>query len=136
MEILSNLKITPKIVLKVQFLGEYSTRIELMLVNKEYIKKLGTNDFQYYRNGTYDFILWSTQNFIFDKRQIRLPDEMNLMKNMSHVHIFRNNKERYDTLKNMYKTLERWSIHVDSIRGIKPIYDKKVKLDGEFWYVS
>jgi len=125
-----------KMVLKVKFLGKFSVSIDLVTINKKYVKKPGTNDFMYYESETNDFVIWSTQDFLFDNRQIRLPDELNLSDPMSHIHVFGSDTERYSTLKKMYSTLETWSKVDDMKRGVFVGKKKKVVLAGDFWYIS
>jgi len=136
MELLSNLNGTAKMVLKVRFRGEFSVRIDLVSINKEYIKKSGTNDFMYYKNNTYDFVLWSTQDFIFDDRQLRLPDEKNITDFMYHTHLFVSDKERYSVLKKIYNTLEDWSKNDDINKGRFMGDRKRIVFAGDYWFVS
>ena len=136
MELLSNLNSGAKIVLKVELCGSCSTNIQLVSINKDYVKKENSNDFKYYKNEIYDFVLWSTQDFIFDNRQLRLPDEKNIKKVMSHTHIFSNDKERYAALKKLYNTLGEWAKTIDISNGIVSSNWKKIILAGEYWFVS
>jgi len=125
-----------KIVLKIQLQGEHSTTIELVSVNKDFVKKDKSNDYKYYKNEIYDFVLWSQQEFIFDDRQLRLPDEKNIKETMLHTHICSNDKQRYTTLKKLYNTLEDWSKMIDMNRGVYVGNKKKVIIAGDFWFVS
>jgi len=125
-----------KMVLKVKFQGKFSVSIDLVSINKNYVKKSGTNDFMYYKNEMYDFILWSTQDFLFDNRQIRLPDELHISDPMSHVHVFGSDTERYSTLKKMYNTLEDWSKVDDMKKGVLVGNHKRIIFAGDFWYIS
>jgi ABC-type multidrug transport system ATPase subunit len=131
-----NLNGSAKIVFKVKFQGNFSVSIDLVSINKDYVKRKYENDYMYYKNETYNFVLWSTQNFIFDNRQIRLPDESNIKENMSHVHVFSSDKERYATLKKMYNTLNEWSKTDDIIKGLSIGERKRVILAGDYWFVS
>jgi len=135
MELLSNLNGSAKLILKVKFQGKFSVNIELVSINKNYVKRIDSNDHMYYKNETYDFVLWSTQNFIFDNRQIRLPDEMNIAPLMTHTHIFGSDKERYATLKKMYNTLKDWS-RTDDMKKGKFTGKKRIVFSGDYWFVS
>ena len=136
MGVLTNLNGGAKIVLKIQLHGEFSTNIELISINKDFVKKNNSNDFKYYRNNFNDFVLWSTQDFIFDNRQLRLPDEKNIKEKMEHTHLCNSDKERYAILKKLYNTLEDWSKMVDMNKGVYVGNKKKVIIAGDYWFVS
>ena len=130
---IKNITPLPKLVLKIQFIDISSIKMDLVFLNKKYIKNENENNYQYFKNNIDDYILWSAQDFIFDKRQIRLPDETNLSKVMTHVCIFENHKEKYHTLKKLYNTLTSWSEYDDDV--IYSDKKEKIKLKGKYWYV-
>jgi hypothetical protein len=136
MELLTNLNGGAKVVLKVKFQGTGGVYMELVSINKDYVKKEKSNDYKYFKNDIYDFVLWSTQDFIFDNRQLRFPDEKNVKQLMSHTHKFGSDKERYATLKKLYNTLEYWSRSMDITQGVLSTKTKRVILAGDYWFVS
>lgn len=136
MELLTNLNGGAKMVLKVKFQGKFSVSIDLVSINKDYVKKPRINNYMYYENKDNKFVLWSTQDFIFDERQIRLPDENNIADVMSHTHIFPNDKARYATLKKLYNTLNGWSKSDDLQKGRFVNKENRIVLAGDYWFVS
>lgn len=136
MEVLTKLGGGAKIVLKVKFRGRFSVSIDLVSIKKDYVKKSNRNNYMYFRHEYSDFVLWSTQDFIFDDRQIRLPDEKHITKHMTHTHVFPSDAARYATLKKMYSTLENWSKVDDMKKGVFAGKKCRVILKGNYWYIS
>jgi hypothetical protein len=135
MELLTNLNGGAKMVFKVKFDSDFSVNIQLVSINKDYVKNPKENNYMYYKDKDANFVLWSTQDFIFDERQIRLPDESNITDVMSHTHVFPNDKARYATLKKMYNTLQNWSKSEDMIKGVY-VKTNKIVLAGDYWFIS
>jgi len=137
--VLSNLNISnlrlAKLILKVNFEGKSSAKIQLISIHTDFVRKSNTNDFMFYKND--DFVIWSTQDFLFDERQIRLPDELNICAEMAHTYIFSHDQARYETLKKMYDTLNKWSQRVDYMQGrVNLQCQNKVVMAGDYWYVT
>lgn len=125
-----------KLVLNVTLGSNSSVKLQLIRIHKDYVKKIETNDYMYYRNEAAGFIVWGTQDFLFDNRQLRLPDERNISEIMEYTYVFSNDQERYNTLKKMVETLDKWSQYMDYTND--KVYDKvtnNVVLTGDYWYV-
>jgi hypothetical protein len=95
MEILSNLNGSSKMVLKIKLQGTSAVKMQLVSINKDYVKKKNSNDFNFFQDEENEFVVWSTQDFVFNDRQIRIPDENQIgrMKWISEHHILKEVKE-------------------------------------------
>ncbi|MFW6226128.1 MAG: hypothetical protein ACOC3V_04150 [bacterium] len=133
MNVLDNSPI--KLVLIVELINEKTAKIRISSINKDFVRKYTDNDFMYHRDSKTDFIIWSAQDFIFDRRQLRLPDEKNIKDNMVHIYNYHSEKDRYESLKKMYKTLENWSKTIDYNRKIRLKKKQHIISTGKYWYV-
>ena len=123
--------------LKVQLQGLASAKIELVSVNKAYVKGTTTNNFMYCTDEFNGFVIWSTQDFIFNERQLRLPDNTNIEKTMMHTHKYKHDEDRHDSLKKMYDALNRWSKIQDFVKFNKTPTDmNKLLVSGDYWFVT
>ena len=124
-------------VLKVQLSGLASAKIELVSVKKIYINDIINKNFMYNTDEINDFVIWSTQDFIFNERQLRLPDNTNIKKTMVHTHKFIHDQDRHDCLKKMYDALNRWSKTQDFVKFNKTPPDiNKLLICGDYWFVT
>ena len=137
MEILSGLNSGAKMVLKITLEGTSSVKMKLVSINKKFVKKHQSNDFNFFLDEENEFVIWSTQDFVFNNRQLRIPDEKHIVENMFHVHEFKNDMDRYDSLKKMHLALQKWSDEMD-LKDVfaKSYNDKKVIITGDYWFVA
>ena len=124
-----------KLLLRVELVGKSSAKIRLNAVHKDYVKKEKSNDYMYFADEYNDFIIWSMQDFIFNERQLRIPDEINIGEKMVHTHEFKHDMERYDSLKKLYKSLNRWAITQDFKKNFDDVMTPRVIIAGNYWYV-
>jgi hypothetical protein len=135
-----------KMVLKICLEGKSSVRITIASINKDFIRKKGKNDYFFFQDEDCKFTIWSTQDFIFNERQLRLPDDQNLCENIVYLHEFKHDIERYEVLKKLYITLRGWSREMDRqlknytfnnfLQNSNKKYNNKVTVVGDYWYVS
>lgn len=137
MELLTNLNGGAKMVLKIRFVGQSSVKMQLVSINKDYVKKKHSNNFNYFQDPGNEFVVWSTQDFVFNERQIRIPDEEHIEELMIHTHEYKHDMERYDALKKMYITLQNWA---DEMDFRTPYYisegKQKVIVAGDYWFIT
>jgi uncharacterized 2Fe-2S/4Fe-4S cluster protein (DUF4445 family) len=138
MEILSNLNGSSKMVLKIKLQGTSAVKMQLVSINKDYVKKKNSNDFNFFQDEENEFVVWSTQDFVFNDRQIRIPDENHIEELMVYTHEFEHDMERYDVLKKMYKSLQNWADEMDFrtpyFKGSEG--RKKVIIAGDYWFIT
>jgi len=134
MELMTNYYSSPKLVLKINLEGKSAVKIQLVAVNKDFIKTDKTNNYNYYKDIDKDFVIWSTQDFIFNERQIRLPSENHIKEEMVFTYNFKHDMERYDTLKKMYDTLIDWSFQMDMFSTKTKNND--IVVTGDYWFVT
>jgi len=135
MELLS--KGGAKMVLKIKLVGTSSVKMQLVSINKNYVKTPNSNNFNFFQDEENDFVIWSTQDFVFNDRQIRIPDENNIKDLMIHTHDYDHDMHRYDSLKKLYDTLQKWSDEMDLREIFLNTSDKKkVIMVGDYWFVT
>ena len=116
-----------KLSLKFEFRKNNEVDIKLVFIKQTCLKY---EQFGIYRDYEKDFSVWTCNTFLFDDRQLRLPDEKNIDSNMKTTCVFRDEEHKRQTLKNLYGALHNWS---NKNSGFK---DKgEVVLDDEYWYV-
>lgn len=127
---------SPKMVLKVQLGENNSVKIGLISVGKKHITD--KNDIgKYYKNESLDFIIWSKQNFIFDERQLRLPESDFVSNDMVHSHEYESEEERYNCLKKLFNSLMTWSAYENYMNDLLPTPNKDtIIIAGDYWYVG
>lgn len=118
-----------KAIFKFEFIGEHSLKIKLLQVCDSVLNKTETYDGNYFMGG--DIMIWSLRTFAFDERQIRLPQLSKLSDKMEHTHNFKSDKERYDTLKNFYDALTKWSNGNENYFSA----EKKVIIKDKYWSI-
>lgn len=116
-----------KLSLKFKFISDDTVNIKLFFVQQKCLKK---EHFGIYRDFENDFSVWSCGTFLFDERQLRIPDEKNIDGSIQSTCKFRDEKHKRDTLKKLYSALHHWS------NKNSDFTDKgEVILDDEYWYV-
>ena len=123
-----------KMVLKINLEGISAVKMQLVAINKDCVKSKKDNNYNYYKDIDSEFVIWSTQDFVFNERQIRLPDELNIKDLMVFTHKFKHDMERYDTLKKMYDTLIDWSFQMDMFSTKTKNND--IVVTGDYWFVT
>lgn len=116
-----------KLSLKIEFEKENSVKINLITVKQDSLNK---DNFGICRDYEEDFSVWSHSSFLFDERQLRLPDEKNLKSSLCTIYKFDNEEQKKKTLKKLYNTLHYWSNKNSNYKDAG-----EVVLDDEYWYV-
>lgn len=132
---LSNIKMDDvKLTLQFEFIDEGKVKLSLVTIKKDLVYNYEANiGWNYYTNHKYrsKFCIWSTNTFLFDYDQLRLPDSKNLKNNISTITDFENDETRKKVLNRLFINLTNWSNHIDE----KNI-DNRVVIDNEYWYVT
>lgn len=116
-----------KLSLKFDFKKENTVQVKIILVKEDFLKK---ENYGIYRDYKTDFSVWSFGEFLFDDRQLRLPDIRNVSENLSSSFKFENEQKVKETLKKLYTTLHHWSNINSDFRD-----QGEVIMDEEYWYV-
>jgi len=116
-----------KLTLKIEIEDTDTVNIKVVFVKHECLNK---PNYGILRDYGIDFTVWTSSSFLFDERQLRLPDGKNINSVLNTSFKFKNEIERKDTLKKLYTTLHKWS-------NKNSEYKEKgeVVLDEEYWYV-
>jgi len=123
-----------KLILKVDILGNTSVKMTIVQIAHEAIKRTQSIDSLIFKDNDCDIIIWSWQDFVFDERQIRLPQENKMMK-MTHTQHFKSDKERYETLKKYYYLLNKWALNTRMFPNTDTDIKNRVRINGNFWQV-
>jgi hypothetical protein len=98
-----------KLKLKVELIGDRALTITIIYIADEAMMGGSYIDRKVYTN--YGVTIWSFSDFIFDIRQIRLPENGNrITKGAQFSHTFISDKERYGTMKKYYHVLNEWAL--------------------------
>lgn len=116
-----------KMTLKFDFQKDNTVQIKILFIKQECLNK---DNFGIYRNYDDDFSVWTMGEFLFDERQLRLPDLKNLKGDVSTSFKFKNEEQKKITMKKLYSALHYWSNKISDYKD-----GGEVVLDDEYWYV-
>ena len=122
-----------KLQLKVELLKNKIAKITIIYACDE---ALANNNKQMNKLFIEDNItIWSFSDFIFDDRQIRLPEKRKILRKLSHKHQFKSENERYQTLKKFYKVLNKWSLDTSLFPNTNTDIEKRIRIANGYWIV-
>ena len=124
-----------KLQLKVVLVGSKSLRLSLVYVCDEAMKINDSVDNKLYQDPFNEIVIWSLGDFIFDAIQIRLPQRNRLLYSLTHLHEFKSEEERYNTLKKYYKTLTSWSMNTKMFPNTDTTIKDRIRLCDTYWIV-
>ena len=116
-----------KLSLKFDFKEENNVEIKIIFVKQDYLKK---EKFGIYRDYANDFSVWIFDTFVFDDRQLRLPNIDNVHTSFTTKYKFKSEEQKKETLKKLYSALHHWSNKNSDFKE-----PGEVVLDDEYWYV-
>ena len=116
-----------KLCLNIELKNDNGINISIITIKDDILKR---QDSGMYQDFTNDFTVWRYSEFMFDERQLRLPERKHLVYGKVIKKFFPNNNSRKKTLKKLYNALHMWS-KVNSDFNDKG----KVIIDGKYWCV-
>jgi len=120
-----------KLMLKFEFIGENKVKLSLIAAKDKYLFDPKHNTgWNFYKDDKTNFSIWSADDFLFNKSQLRLPNLKNSKGIISSTCRFQSDLIRKQSIKNMYKCLTKWSNKVSSGNN-----ENSVVVDNEYWYV-
>ncbi len=122
-----------KLKIRLDLIGQKSLRITLVNICDEALKDSSSIDNKIFMFG--GITIWSFSDFVFDFRQIRLPQRNKLIDKPYHICHFKSDKERYETLKKYYITLNRWALNTRLFPNTNTVIKKRVIIDDKYWTV-
>ncbi len=123
-----------KLKLKVELIGDRELLMTIISIADEAMMGNSYIDRKVYTN--YGITVWSFSDFIFDNRQIRLPENENrITKGAQFTHTFISDKERYETMKKYFHVLNEWSLCTRIFPNTNESVKKRVKIIGKIWNV-
>ncbi|MDY0270434.1 hypothetical protein [Trichloromonas sp.] len=121
-----------KIKLKIEFLTNYSIKITLIGLDDRFISK--NNDTLAYSSSLNNFYIYSRNSFWLGVNSIRLPSESNYRPNENYsIRRFFNDKERYDYLYKLKKSLLEWS---QDYSRFKNSVKSEIIYEGDTWTIK
>ena len=124
-----------KLQLKVDLIGEKSVEITLIFVSEEAMLNEWNTDNKIYQDKEKDITIWSFSQFIFDERQIRIPQRNRLFERLKHEHKFKSDQERYETLKKYYYALNMWALNTKLFPNTNTDITNRVIINDNHWSV-
>jgi hypothetical protein len=124
-----------KLHLKVVLVGKKSLRISLIHVCEEAMKDRYSTDIKLYTHPYTDIKIWSNDIFFFDEKGIRLPEHGMILTNLTHLHEFESDDERYHTLRKFYYTLIDWSKNTKRFPNTDTSVKIRVRIHDTYWIV-
>ena len=123
-----------KIILKIEFLSNSSFEMTFLWIDKRMMCQ-HRKDVVYFNSDAYDFVIYSRKNLKMGKNSLRLPSSDKFKKNMKEVFKFSCEREMYNWLKMLHRTLDEMNNNFTPF--VKdPLYNerpKKMILSGEYW---
>jgi hypothetical protein len=123
-----------KLQLGVKLIGDKTLEMTLIYICDEAIKDHWTRDNKIFQDDN-GITIWSFSDFVFDNRQIRLPQRNMVLSRLKHRYRFKSEEERYDTLKKFYHTLNKWSLDTKMFPNTNTDIRKRVTINNNNWCV-
>jgi len=120
--------------MKIKFLSNESLEMTFLFIDKRMMAQ-HRHDFVYFNSDAYDFVIYSRKNLKMGVNSLRLPSYDRYEKNMKETFKFSCEREMYNWLKNLHRTLDEMNNKYtpfvkDQFYENRP---KKLILSGEYW---
>jgi len=123
-----------KIILRIEFIDDKSLSMTFLYIDKRLMTQK-KHDFIYFNSDDYEFVIYSRKDIKKGINSLRLPAGNKYEKNMKSYFEFTNEKEMYNWLKKLHRTLEELNDkYTPFVKD--PNYDKRLKkvmMSGEYW---
>lgn len=123
-----------KLQLGIKLIGETMVEMTLVYICDEAIKDHWTKENKIFQDGS-GVTIWSFSDFTFDDRQIRLPQRNKVLDTLKHIHQFKSEEERYDTLKKFYHALNKWSLNTKMFPNTNTDITKRIQINQNYWCI-
>ena len=123
-----------KLHLRIELLGESTLKMTVVSVCDEAVM-LSTRDKKIYQDPYNEMVIWSFNTFNFNDKHLRLPQYNMVLSKVSHKHQFRSDKERHDTLKKFYDTLNRWAVNTSMFPNTNTTIRQRVRIRDDYWFI-
>ena len=123
-----------KLQLGIKLIGDKTVEMTLVFICDEALKDHRTTDNKIFQDGN-GIIIWSFSDFLFDNRQIRLPQRNRVLDKLKHQHKFKTEKERYEVLKKFYHTLNKWSLNTKMFPNTNTNITQRVTINQGYWCI-
>ena len=120
--------------MRIKFLSNESLEMTFLFIDKRMMAQ-HRHDFVYFNSDAYDFVIYSRKNLKMGVNSLRLPSYDRYEKNMKETFKFSCEREMYNWLKNLHRTLDEMNNKYtpfvkDQFYENRP---KKLILSGEYW---
>ena len=122
-----------KLILKIKLIGEFTLEMTICAIDKKILKKNTNVINMTHINKNNNIIIWCFQDFIFDERQIRLPDIKNIDNSVKYKHKFKSDIIRKNILQKYMVALKSWS---NDKKIFKNTMSSEFRFNGDFWIIN
>jgi hypothetical protein len=123
-----------KLQLEVKLISDKTLQMKLIYICDEAIKDSHSREAKIFQDDN-GITIWSFSDFVFDNRQIRLPQSNMKLCRTKHTYQFKTEEERYETLKKFYNTLTRWSLNTKMFPNTNTNIKKRITIIQNFWNI-
>ena len=123
-----------KLQLKVELIGFKSVIMTLVYICDEALRDPTTRENKIFCDDN-GITIWSFSDFIFDNRQIRLPQRNQVLTRLRHSYQFKTEEERYEVLKKFYQSLNRWSLDTTLFPNTNTDIKERITINKNYWCV-
>lgn len=124
-----------KLHLKIELIGDKSLKMTIIHICEEAMISSYSTGSKVFISPYTDISIWSYSDFIFDNKQIRLPQRDRLMSRLSHTYQFKSEEERHDVLKKYYHTFGDWASNTHLFPNTDRNYKKRVHINDKYWRI-
>lgn len=123
-----------KLQLKVELFGFTSVKMTLVYICDEALTDHTLRENKIFQDDN-GITIWSFSDFVFDNRQIRLPQRNKVLTRLKHCYHFKSEEERYEVLKKYYSTLSKWSLNTKMFPNTNTDIKRRVIINQDYWCV-
>ena len=120
-----------KICLNIKLIEDFKIKLKLIHINSIVSDK--TNIYYDSDNNFYIFVYG---NLYVNNNVLKLPEKNNIKNDMSITFDFKDDNDRYDYLKTLYNTLQKWTCDKSTFNNhASKIYKNNISIIDNFWFV-
>jgi hypothetical protein len=124
-----------KMMLEVDLIGTKVVKISIVQLCEEAMRESCSLDYRIYVDTKSNFVIWSYGEFLFNEKEIKLPDVTSRTIKKTHTHTFKDEQERYESLKKMYITLNKWALDTRLFPNTQTLIEDRIILNGRYWRI-
>jgi len=124
-----------KMMLEINLIGNKKLKINIVQLTPEAMRPLYSIDYKLFIDTKSDMIIWSFGEFSFNEKEIKLPQIDKRWSSRTYTFEFKDELERYETLKKYYNLLSKWTLDSRIFPDVGKYITDKVILNGNYWRI-